>query len=74
MQTLNLKPNHKAVRDYYAALGQTQQLSGHTNDPSHADDQTCIVRLIKQIITVSLETVNIVQNLPPLEILETAVA
>ncbi len=27
MQTLNLKPNHKAVRDYYAALGQTQQLS-----------------------------------------------
>ncbi|MBX3058331.1 MAG: hypothetical protein KF770_17850 [Anaerolineae bacterium] len=33
MQTLNLKPNHKAVRDYYAALGQTQQLSDITNDP-----------------------------------------
>lgn len=70
MQTLNLKPNHKAVRDYYTALGQTQQLSGITNDPNRADDETYILRLIKQVITVSLETVAIVNALPPLEIVE----
>lgn len=65
MQTLNLKPNHKAVRDYYAALGQTQQLSDITNDPNRPDDETYILRLIKQVITVSLETVAIVYSARP---------
>ena len=46
----------------------TDPRSGITNDPNRADDETYILRLIKQVITVSLETVNIVNNLPPLEI------
>jgi predicted helicase len=45
----------------------TDKRSGITNDPNRLDDPEYIVRLIGQVITVSLETVNIVKNLPPLE-------
>jgi predicted helicase len=38
--------------------------SGITNDPNRADDEQYIVRLIGQVITVSLETLKIVQSLP----------
>lgn len=48
----------------------TDKRSGITNDPNNLDDETYILRLIKQVITVSLETVTIVENLPPLEIIE----
>ncbi len=48
----------------------TDRRSGITNDPNNLDDETYILRLIKQVITVSLETVEIVNNLPPLEIME----
>ncbi len=37
------------------------------NDPNRLDDEQYIVRLIGQIITVSLETVDIVNNLPSLD-------
>jgi predicted helicase len=42
------------------------QRSGITNDPNRLDDEEYIVRLIKQVITVSLETVKIVKSLPDL--------
>jgi predicted helicase len=45
----------------------TNKRSGITNDPNRFDDPEYIVRLIGQVITVSLETVKIVMNLPPLE-------
>jgi len=45
----------------------TDKRSGITNDPNRLDDPEYIVRLIGQIITVSLETVKIVKNLPPLD-------
>ncbi len=45
----------------------TDKRSGITNDPNRLDDPEYIVRLIGQVITVSLETVKIVKNLPPLE-------
>lgn len=45
-------------------------LKSVTNDPNNLDDETYILRLIKQVISVSLETVTIVGNLPPLDILE----
>ena len=48
----------------------TDKRSGITNDPNNLDDETYILRLIKQVISVSLETVEIVNNLPPLEILD----
>lgn len=46
----------------------TDKRSGITNDPNRLDDPEYIVRLIGQVVTVSLETVNIVRNLPPLGI------
>ena len=42
--------------------------SGIVNDPNDAEDPEYILRLIGQIITVSLETVNIVEGLRSLDI------
>ena len=44
----------------------TDKRSGITNDPNREDDREYILRLIGQVITVSLETVRIVRSLPPL--------
>jgi predicted helicase len=41
--------------------------SGINNDPNREEDPEYILRLIGQIITVSLETVDIVNGLPPLK-------
>jgi predicted helicase len=50
----------------------TDKRSGITNDPNREDDPQYILRLLGQVITVSLETVKIVQALPGLRIPETA--
>jgi predicted helicase len=44
----------------------TDKRSGITNDPNRDDDSQYIVRLIGQVVTVSLETVRIVKGLPDL--------
>jgi predicted helicase len=44
----------------------TDKRSGITNDPNRPDDPQYIVRLIGQVITVSIETMKIVHALPPL--------
>jgi predicted helicase len=44
----------------------TDKRSGIVNDPNRADDPQYIVKLIGKVITVSLETVKIVNGLPPL--------
>ncbi len=44
----------------------TDKRSGITNDPNREDDPQYILRLVGQVITVSLETVKIVGSLPPL--------
>ncbi len=44
----------------------TEARSGITSDPNRPDDPEYIVRLIGRVLTVSLETVQIVANLPPL--------
>ena len=46
----------------------TDKRSGITNDPNRADDPQYIVRLIGQVITVSLETAAIVAGLPEWEV------
>lgn len=46
----------------------TDKRSGIVNDPNQPDDPQAIVRLIGQVITVSLATVRIVNSLPPLAI------
>ena len=44
----------------------TDKRSGIVNDPNREDDPQYIVKLIGQVITVSLETVEIVESLPDL--------
>ena len=46
----------------------TDKRSGIVNDPNREDDPQYILRLIGQVIRVSLETVKIVKSLPPLGI------
>jgi predicted helicase len=46
----------------------TDKRSGITNDPNREDDPEYIVRLVGQVITVSLETMKIVNALPDLGI------
>ena len=46
----------------------TDKRSGIVNDPNRPDDPQYIVQLIGKVITVSLETVDIVDGLPALEI------
>jgi predicted helicase len=41
----------------------TDKRSGITNDPNRDDDPTYIVRLIKKVVTVSVETVEVVSQL-----------
>ena len=42
--------------------------SGIVNDPNRADDPQYIIRLIRKVISVSLETVSIVEALPELRV------
>ena len=46
----------------------TDKRSGIENDPNRADDEEYIVDLIRKVISVSLETVEIVEGLPALDI------
>jgi predicted helicase len=48
----------------------TDKRSGIINDPNREDDPQYILRLIGQVITVSLETVKIVASFPKLQIPE----
>ena len=48
----------------------TDRRSGIVNDPNRADDEAYIVDLIQKVISVSLETVRIVNALSRLEISE----
>ena len=45
----------------------TDKRSGIVNDPNRPDDPQYIVRLIGKVITVSLETVKVVESLPELQ-------
>ena len=56
------------VIDQYQVKTDTR--SGITNDPNRPEDETYVLRLVKQVITVSLETVAIVEGLPAMEIIE----
>ncbi len=46
----------------------TDKRSGIVTDPNNPDDPEYIVRLVKKVVTVSLETVRIVKGLPNLEV------
>jgi len=42
----------------------TDKRSGITSDPNQADNAQYIVQLVGKVITVSLETVKVVEGLP----------
>lgn len=46
----------------------TDKRSGIVNDPNRADDPQYILRIIGKVISVSLETVKVVEGLPELGI------
>ena len=50
----------------------TDKRSGIVNDPNREDDPEYIVRLIGQVVTVSLETVRLVRELSTLSLLPAA--
>lgn len=67
-EALEYRLGNRSVLDWIIDQYQisTDKRSGITNDPNRLDDEEYIVRLIKQVITVSLETVKIVKSLPDL--------
>ena len=50
----------------------TDKRSGIVNDPNREHDPEYIVRLIGQVVTVSLETVRLVRQLSALQLLPSA--
>ena len=46
----------------------TDKRSGIVNDPNRTDDPQYIVKLLGKVITISLETVDIIDNLPGLKV------
>jgi predicted helicase len=67
-ETFEYKLGNRSALDWIIDQYQvsTDKRSSITNDPNRLDDEEYIVRLIKQVITVSLETVKIVKGLPDL--------
>ena len=63
---LGTRPALEWVIDQYRV--KTDKRSGIVNDPNRADDPQYIAKLIGKVITVSLETVDIVGKLPALKI------
>ena len=51
-------------------LVKTDKRSGITNDPNRPDDPQYIVKLVGKVITVSLETVKLVKELPQWQVLK----
>ncbi|MFD7537215.1 DEAD/DEAH box helicase [Streptomyces sp. NPDC059819] len=59
------------IIDRYQVTVDTKGKSGITNDPNDwSDDPRYIIDLLKRIVTVSLDTMKIVDGLPELDILE----
>lgn len=67
-QVYNYKLGNRSALEWVIDQYQvsTDKRSGIVNDPNQPDDPQAIVRLIGQVITVSLATVALVNNLPPL--------
>jgi len=51
------------VLDQYQAG--TDKRSGIVSDPNRADDPEYIVRLVRRVVTVSVQTTRVVTSLPP---------
>ena len=67
-ETYEYRPGNRSALEWVIDQYQvsTDKRSGITNDPNRADDPEYILRLVGQVITVSLETMKIVKALPEL--------
>jgi hypothetical protein len=54
---------HRAKGPFHTCLGQRPRKG---SDPNRPDDPEYIVRLVGQVVWVSVETVRIVKGLPPI--------
>jgi hypothetical protein len=68
LNKLGNRPALEWVIDQYRAS--LDGRSGIKNDPNRPEDETYILRLIGQVVTVSLETVKVVKGLPGLEMVQ----
>jgi predicted helicase len=66
-ETFNYRLGNRSALEWVIDQYQisTDKRSGITSDPNREDDPEYIVRLVGQVIRVSLETVKIVNALPP---------
>jgi predicted helicase len=65
-ETFNYRLGNRSALDWVIDQYRikTDKRSGITSDPNNPDDEEYIVRLVGQVIRVSLETVKIVKGLP----------
>ncbi len=67
-ETFDYRQGNRSALDWIIDRYQvrTDKRSGIVNDPNQSDDPQYIVRLVGKVITVSLETVKVVEGLPEL--------
>ncbi|MEX2169131.1 MAG: type ISP restriction/modification enzyme [Pirellulales bacterium] len=65
-QVFNYRLGNRSALDWVIDQFQksTDKRSGIESDPNNPDDEECIVRLVGQVVRVSVETVKIVSGLP----------
>ena len=65
-ETFNYRLGNRSALDWVIDQYRikTDKRSGITSDPNNPDDEEYIVRLVGQVVRVSVETVKIVKGLP----------
>jgi len=68
--TFSYQVGHRSALEWIIDQYQvtTDKRSGIVNDPNRSDDPQYIVRLIAQVVTVSLKTIQLITQLPTLDI------
>jgi predicted helicase len=64
MPTLEIKPTQKVIDQYRVTRDDKGNIA---SEPNRSNDEQYVVRLICQVITISLETMRLVKGLPPLQ-------
>ncbi len=65
-ETFQYRLGNRSALEWVIDQYQVTEHSGIRSDPNRADDEQYIVRLVGQVVRVSLETVRLVSSLPAL--------
>jgi predicted helicase len=65
-ETFQYRLGNRSALEWVIDQYQVTEHNGIRSDPNRADDEQYIVRLVGQVVQVSLETVRLVASLPPL--------